>query len=200
MSISDSVVWICANSAKSVKGDKKYTFVANSQAYTAPLEKDFKRDANRAHAFIGHFLCGIVTVKRFVTIRLHCNVSNLKMMSKMSTLHTSGKISADAHGYFHPFNKHFTTQLKMKQISTLFCSFTLLILDSWMFNFILFYLFVCEQTRSPQYEHTHYAERRSIKTDKTVRSARHWSRRNHKVTDIFCNCIEDRTIWLQPHS
>jgi len=30
----------------------------------------------------------------------------------------------------------------------------------------------------------------SIKIDKTERSARHWSRRNHRVTDTFCNCIE----------
>jgi len=41
---------------------------------------------------------------------------------------------------------------------------------------------------------THPAERRSIKTDKTARSARHWSRQNHRITDPFCNCIEDRTI------
>jgi len=31
-------------------------------------------------------------------------------------------------------------------------------------------------------------------TDNTERSTRHWSRRNHRVTDTFCNCIEDRTI------
>ena len=36
---------------------------------------------------MGHFLCGVETVKRFVNIRLHCNVSNLKKISKMSTLH-----------------------------------------------------------------------------------------------------------------
>jgi len=41
---------------------------------------------------------------------------------------------------------------------------------------------------------THSADRRSIKTDKTARSKRHWSRRHHRVTDTFCNCIEDRTI------
>jgi len=40
-----------------------------------------------------------------------------------------------------------------------------------------------------------------IKTDNTERSTRHWSRRNHRVTDTFCNCIEDRffgfkTFWL----
>jgi len=61
-------------------------------------------------------------------------------------------------------------------------------------------LFVYEQTRSPLYEHTHPAERRSIKTDKTERSTRHWRRRNHRVTDTFCNCIEYRTIGLQTHS
>ena len=40
---------------------------------------------------------------------------------------------------------------------------------------------------------THTAERRLIKTDKTERSTMHWSRRNHRVVDTFCNCIEDRT-------
>jgi len=43
-------------------------------------------------------------------------------------------------------------------------------------------------------KHTHSAERRSINTDKTEHSARHWSQRNHRVTDTFCNCIEGRTI------
>jgi len=43
-------------------------------------------------------------------------------------------------------------------------------------------------------KNSHTAERRSIKTDKTERSTRHWSRRNHRVADTFCNCIEDRTI------
>jgi len=47
---------------------------------------------------------------------------------------------------------------------------------------------------------THSAERRLIKTDNTERSTRHWSRRNHRVTDTFGNCIEDRTIGLQTHS
>jgi len=36
--------------------------------------------------FVGNFLCGVETVKRFVNVRLHCNVSNLKKISKMSTL------------------------------------------------------------------------------------------------------------------
>jgi len=56
--------------------------VANS--YTAP-HKDFKIDANGARAFIGHFLC-VEIVKGFVNVHLHCNVSNLKKISKMSTL------------------------------------------------------------------------------------------------------------------
>jgi len=33
-----------------------------------------------------------------------------------------------------------------------------------------------------------------MKTDKTEGSTRHWSRRNQRVTDTFCNCIEGRTI------
>jgi len=41
---------------------------------------------------------------------------------------------------------------------------------------------------------THTAESRLIKTDKTERSTRHWSWQNHRVTDTFCHCIEDRTI------
>jgi len=43
---------------------------------------------------------------------------------------------------------------------------------------------------------THFAERRLIKTDKTERSTRHWSRRNHRVTDTFCNCVEGRITGL----
>jgi len=38
------------------------------------------------------------------------------------------------------------------------------------------------------------------KKQNTERSTRHWSWRNHRVTDTFCNCIEDRTIGLQTHS
>jgi len=94
-------VWICANSAKSVTDDRKHTFVACS--YTAPLEKDFKIDAKGARAFMGHFLCDVETVKRFVNICSYCNASNLKKISKISTLPL--KISADAHGYFHAFSK-----------------------------------------------------------------------------------------------
>jgi len=59
--------------------------VANS--YAAPLEKDSKIDANGARAFMGHCLCGVETVKRYVNIRLHCSVSNLKKISKMTMLH-----------------------------------------------------------------------------------------------------------------
>ena len=36
---------------------------------------------------------------------------------------------------------------------------------------------------------THSAERRSIKTDKTERFTRHWSRQDHRATDTFCNCV-----------
>jgi len=36
-------------------------------------------------------------VKRFVHVHLHCIVSNLKRISKISTLPPPGKISADAH-------------------------------------------------------------------------------------------------------
>jgi len=64
----------------------------------------------------------------------------------------------------------------------------------FIFNLIYFNLFVSEQTRSPCYERKHSAERRSTKTDEIARSTRYWSRRNHRVTDTFCNCIEDRTI------
>jgi len=44
------------------------------------------------------------------------------------------------------------------------------------------------------------AEHRLIKTDKTERSTRPWSRRNHRVTDTVCNCVEGRTMGLQTHS
>jgi len=65
------------------------------------------------------------------------------------------------------------------------------------FTHVKFFLFVCLSADTKSIvEHTHSADRRLmlIKTDKTERSTRHWSRRNHRVTDSFCNCIEDRTI------
>jgi len=40
----------------------------------------------------------IERVKSFVNVHLHYIVSNLKMISKISTLPPAGKISADAHG------------------------------------------------------------------------------------------------------
>jgi len=66
--------------------------------------------------------------------------------------------------------------------------------------FLFIYLFVNRQEVHSMNTHTHSAERRLIKTDNTERSTRHWSRWNHRVTNTFCNCIEDRTIGLQTHS
>jgi len=34
---------------------------------------------------MGNFLCGVEVVKRFVNVNLHCNVSNLKKIRKIST-------------------------------------------------------------------------------------------------------------------
>jgi len=59
-------------------------------------------------------------------------------------------------------------------------------------NFIYFYLFV-------RVQHTHPAYRRLIKTDKTERFTRHWMRRNSRVADTFCNCVEGSTTGLQTH-
>jgi len=56
------------------------------QTRTQLLEKDFKIEANGARTFMGHFLCGVETVKRFVNVHLQCNVSNLKNISNMMTL------------------------------------------------------------------------------------------------------------------
>jgi len=44
------------------------------------------------------FLCGVQRVKRFMNVRFHCNVSDLKRWSKTSTL-SPGKITADACGH-----------------------------------------------------------------------------------------------------
>jgi len=57
-----------------------------------------------------------------------------------------------------------------------------------------YFLFICLWPETNSIVWTHTAERRLIKTDKTERSTRHWSWKNHRVTDTFCNCIEDRTI------
>jgi len=37
---------------------------------------------------MGRFLCDVERVKRFVNVHLHCIISNLKIINKMSTLPT----------------------------------------------------------------------------------------------------------------
>jgi len=66
---------------------------------------------------MGHFLCGVEREKRYVNVHLHlhCIVSNLKTKSKMSTLPTPAKISADTHAcvynlisaFYCAINNHF---------------------------------------------------------------------------------------------
>jgi len=89
-------------------------------------------------------------------------------------------------------------------IHRLCCTISLMLISAeesrfWNCNFFILFVCLSADTKSIV-EHTHSADRRLIKTDKTERSTRHWSRRNHRVTDTFCNCIEDRTIGLQTHS
>ena len=73
-------------------------------------------------------------------------------------------------------NQNFVTQAQNHNILANWLMSRMLVgQKSWLMKFNLF---VCEQTRSPWYEHTHSAERRLIKTDKTERSTRHWSRWN----------------------
>jgi len=43
---------------------------------------------------------------------------------------------------------------------------------------LFIYSLVYDHTRTPQYKHTHSAERSSIKTDKTERFTSHWSRQS----------------------
>jgi len=45
--------------SKSYNGWQKVGYTLVAKSYTAPLEKDFKIVVNGAHAFIGHFLCGV---------------------------------------------------------------------------------------------------------------------------------------------
>jgi len=48
---------------------------------------------------MGNFLCGLVRVKRFVKVYLHCIFRNLKKDKRNVDVAPPGKISADAHGY-----------------------------------------------------------------------------------------------------
>ena len=48
---------------------------------------------------MGNFLCGVVRVKRFVKVHLHCIVRNLKKDKRNVDVAPPGKISADAHAY-----------------------------------------------------------------------------------------------------
>jgi len=48
---------------------------------------------------IGHLLCGVEMLKRFVNVHLHSIVSNLKRIGKISAFPSSGKISANIHDH-----------------------------------------------------------------------------------------------------
>jgi len=74
-------------------------------SYEAPLEKDFKIYASGARAFMWHLLRGVETVKYFVNVRLNCNVSNPKQISKMSTLHRPWKNSYGSPWLLSPFQQ-----------------------------------------------------------------------------------------------
>jgi len=50
----------------------------------------------------GHYLWDGERVNHFVNVHLHCIVSNLKKISKMSMLPSPEKISAEAHLHQHP--------------------------------------------------------------------------------------------------
>ena len=53
----------------------------------------------------GHFRYGVERAKRFVNVHLHCIVSNMERISKISSLLLPGKVSADVHAsdlnFFH---------------------------------------------------------------------------------------------------
>jgi len=85
-----------------------------ADSYTAPLE-DFKKDANGARAPMGHFRCSAERAKRFVNVNLHCNVSTLKTISKMSTLPPSGKFLRMLMAAFdHLFSKLWCTAIRLR--------------------------------------------------------------------------------------
>jgi len=58
---------------------------------------------------MGHFRYGVERAKRFVNVHLHCIVSNMERMSKISSF-PLGKVSADVHA----------SDLKFFQISVFF--------------------------------------------------------------------------------
>ena len=45
----------------------------------------------------GHFCYGVEKEKHFVNVHLHCTVTNMERISKISSLPPSGKVSADTH-------------------------------------------------------------------------------------------------------
>jgi len=62
--------------------------------------KRFQNSCEWSACFHGAVSLWCRNSKAFVNLHLHCNVSNLKKLSKMSTLHHPRKIYTDSHGYF----------------------------------------------------------------------------------------------------
>ena len=56
---------------------------------------------------MGNFHCGEETGKRFSHVHLHCNVSDLRIASKMSTLHPLEKFLQTPMRLLQPFQQAF---------------------------------------------------------------------------------------------
>jgi len=57
----------------------------------------FQKDSNRAYAFMGHFLCGVEIVKRYLNVQYALQRQQPEK-DKQNVDVLLGKISADAHG------------------------------------------------------------------------------------------------------
>jgi len=78
-------------------GTKNQNFLENLESAQLNWLDSWKRIFWDCCRNIGHFICGVEGVKRYVNFHLHCTISNLKWTNKMSTFPARGKISADAH-------------------------------------------------------------------------------------------------------
>ena len=79
-----------------MKADKKYCW----QRVSYGVKRNIA--ANEAHFWdcctnVGHFLCGVAKVKRYVNVYLHLCCQQPEMDNRMSTLPYPGKIFADDH-------------------------------------------------------------------------------------------------------
>ena len=95
----------------------------------------------------GHFRYGVERAKRFVNVHLHCIVSNMERIRKISSLTPPGKVSADTHASDLKFFKVLAFFRRVLVVSYLQIQQTK---NLWVIEILIHYLFAVFKVSRPE--------------------------------------------------